>query len=76
MVFFLQTVLNRIPASNLTANAFVQGVAGLARTWPSAFVYGTQFAPGLRDGSAEVRKAVYSANCQCLNYSGPPYYPS
>ena len=76
LVFFLQTVLNRIPATDLTSNAFVQGIAGLGRTWPSAFVYGTQFAPGLRDGSAEVRKAVYSAGCQCLSYSGPPYYPS
>ena len=76
MVFFLQAVFNRLPATNLTSNAFVQGVAGLARTWPSSFVYGTQFAPGLRDGSAEVRKAEYSASCQCLNYAGPPYYPS
>ena len=75
MVFFLQTVLNRLPANNLTSNAFVQGVAGLGRTWPASFVYGTQFAPGLRDGSAEVRKAEYSAGCQCLNYGGPPYYP-
>ena len=75
-VFFLQTVLNSLPANNLTANAFVQGVAALGRIWPSADVYGTQFAPGLRDGSAEVRKAVYSAGCQCLTYSGPPYYPS
>ena len=76
MVFFLQDVFNRLPTTNLTANAFVQRVAGLARTWPSSFVYGTQFAPGLRDGSAEVRKAEYSASCQCLNYAGPPYYPS
>jgi hypothetical protein len=76
MVFFLQTVLNRMPANNLTSTAFVQAVAGLARSWPSATVYGTQFAPGLRDGSAEVRKAEYSASCSCLNYSGPPYYPS
>jgi len=74
-VFFLQTVLNKLPATNLTSDAFVQAVAGLGRTWPASFVYGTQFAPGLRDGSAAVRTATYSAGCSCLTYQGAPYYP-
>jgi hypothetical protein len=74
-IFFLQRVLNAMSRSTLTADAFVNAVAGLGRTWPSAFVYGTEFKPGLRDGSAAVRKATYSASCKCLNYSGAPYYP-
>jgi hypothetical protein len=75
MVFFLQRALNGMNRSALTSNAFINDVAGLGRTWPSAFVYGTEFKPGLRDGSAAVRKATYSASCKCLNYSGAPYYP-
>ena len=74
-VFFLQMVLNKLPATNLTSDAFVQGVAGLGRSFPAAFVYGTQFAPGLRDGSAAVRTAEYSAGCSCLTYKSAPYYP-
>ena len=74
-VFFLQTVLNKLPSTNLTSDAFVHAVAGLGRTWPASFVYGTQFAPGVRDGSAAVRTATYSAGCKCLTYQGPPYYP-
>jgi hypothetical protein len=73
-IFFLQRVLNRLTTA-LTSDAFINGVAGLGRSWPSAFVYGTEFKPGLRDGSAEVRRAEYFKSCQCLRYSGPPYYP-
>ena len=71
----MQMVLNKLPATNLTSDAFVQGVAGLGRSFPAAFVYGTQFAPGLRDGSAAVRTAEYSAGCSCLTYKSAPYYP-
>jgi hypothetical protein len=73
-VFFLQRVINGLTTS-LTSDAFVSGVAQLGRSWPSAYVYGTQFAPGLRDGSAEVRRAEYFQSCGCLRYAGPPYYP-
>jgi hypothetical protein len=74
IVFFLQRVFNRLTTA-LTSDAFINGVAGLGRSWPSAYVYGTEFEPGLRDGSAEVRRAEYLKSCECLRYSGPPYYP-
>jgi hypothetical protein len=74
MVFFIQFVINRL-GSSLTSNAFVQEVAALGRSFPTATVYGTQFARGLRDGSAEVRQAEYFASCKCLKYAGAPYYP-
>jgi len=73
VVFFLQTVINRLRV--ITSNNFMQAVEGLGRSFPSAFVYGTQFAPGLHDGSAEVRQAEYFDSCKCLQYHGSPYYP-
>jgi hypothetical protein len=72
-VFFLQKNINRL--QSITSDTFMQSVNSLGRTFPSAFVYGTQFAAGLHDGSAAVRQASYSAGCQCLTYSGAPYYP-
>jgi hypothetical protein len=74
-IFLLQYVINKL-GTNLTSDAFMAEVAALGRTFPSAVVYGTQFAPGLRDGSAEVRQAEYFDSCKCLKYSGAPYYPS
>jgi hypothetical protein len=72
-VFFLQTNINRLKV--ITSDTFMQSVNGLGRIFPSALVYGTQFASGLHDGSAAVRQASYSAGCKCLTYSGAPYYP-
>ena len=72
-VFFLQTVMNRLKV--ITADTFMQALNGLGRSFASGFVYGTQFGPGLHDGSAAVRQASYSAGCKCLTYSGAPYYP-
>ncbi len=73
IVFFTQMVMNR--ASSLTSDGFVQTVETLGRDFPSAYVYGTEFGPGLHDGSAAVRKAEYFQSCKCLKYSGAPYYP-
>lgn len=72
-VFFLQLVLNKLKV--ITADTFMQEVDRLGRAFPSALVYGTQFGPGLHDGSAAIRQASYSAGCKCLTYSGAPYYP-
>ncbi|HET7530418.1 MAG TPA: hypothetical protein VFJ98_05615 [Mycobacteriales bacterium] len=72
-VFFLQTVINRLKV--ITSDSFMQAVNRLGRSFPSALVYGTQFAAGLHDGSAAVRQAQYSAGCKCLTYHGAPYYP-
>jgi hypothetical protein len=72
-VFFLQTNINRLKL--ITSDTFMQSVNGLGRIFPSALVYGTQFAAGLHDGSAAVRQAEYSAGCKCLIYHGSPYYP-
>ncbi|HET6818270.1 MAG TPA: hypothetical protein VFH66_13675 [Mycobacteriales bacterium] len=72
-VFFLQDVINRLKV--ITSDTFMQEVDRLGRSFPSALVYGTQFGPGLHDGSAAIRQAEYSSGCQCLTYSGAPYYP-
>jgi hypothetical protein len=72
-VFFLQTTINRLQV--ITSDTFMRAVNGLGRSFPSAFVYGTQFANGLHDGSAAVRSAEYFADCKCIKYSGAPYYP-
>jgi hypothetical protein len=72
-IFFLQTNLNRLRV--ITSNTFMAAVNGLGRSFPSAFVYGTQFAAGLHDGSAAIRSAEYFADCKCLKYSSTPYYP-
>src|SRR3954454_24414110 len=72
-VFFLQTSINRLRV--ITSDGFMQAVNGLGRSFPSAVVYGTQFAAGLHDGSAAVRSAEYFASCKCLKYNGAPYYP-
>ena len=72
-VFFLQTVMNRLAV--ITSGTFMQEVDKLGKSFASGFVYGTQFGPGLHDGSAEVRNAEYFDSCKCLKYSGAPYYP-
>src|SRR3954454_19519962 len=72
-IFFLQAAINRLHV--ITTDGLVQAVDGFGRTFPSAVVYGTQFAAGLHDGSAAVRQAEYSASCKCLTYKGSPYYP-
>jgi len=72
-VFFLQSAMNKLRV--VTVDNFVQAVNGFGRTFPSAVVYGTQFGPGLHDGSAAVRQAEYADSCKCLTYKGAPYYP-
>src|SRR3954452_8005736 len=72
-VFFLQSAINKLRV--VTVDNFVQAVNGFGRTFPSAVVYGTQFGPGLHDGSAAVRQAEYADSCKCLTYKGAPYYP-
>jgi hypothetical protein len=73
LVFVLQDAIGKVPV--ISADSFIQSVAGLGTSFPTAFVYGSKFFPGRRDGGDEVRTEEYFASCQCLKYSGPPYYP-
>lgn len=72
-IFFLQLVVNRLPV--ITADSFVQAVAGLGTRFGSAFTYGTRFFKGRRDGADLVRTAEYFDSCKCLKYRGGPYRP-
>jgi hypothetical protein len=72
-IFFIQQAINSIDGVT-TSDSFVQAVEGFGTSWPSAAVYGTKFGPGLHDGAAMVRTAQYFQSCECLKYSGPPYY--
>jgi hypothetical protein len=72
-VFFLQRVLNS-GLGLVTPDAFIQAVTRLGTSFPSAFVYGTKFFPGRRDGSDMLRGAEYFASCTCLRFAGPPAY--
>lgn len=71
-VFFPQRVLNAVSA--VSTDAFMQAVSGLGTSWPAAFVYGTNFFAGRRDGSDAFRQAEYFSSCTCLKFSGPPAY--
>jgi hypothetical protein len=71
-VFFTQRIINSL--SVISADTFVDAVQHLGKTFPSAFVYGTNFFPGRRDGSDMVRTEEYLNSCQCSKYKGPPEY--
>ena len=73
VIFFLQRILNSSPV--ITADAVINEVAHLGTSFKPAFVYGTNFFPGRRDGSDKVRQAEYLRSCKCLKFSGPPYQP-
>jgi hypothetical protein len=73
LIFLMQNAIGKVPV--ISADSFIQAVAGLGTSFPTAFVYGSKFFPGRRDGGDEVRTEEYVASCQCLKYSGPPYYP-
>jgi hypothetical protein len=72
-IFFIQQAINSI-SGVITNDSFALAVESFGKSWPSAGVYGTRFGPGLHDGAAMVRTATYFQSCQCLKYSGPPYY--
>jgi hypothetical protein len=72
-VFFLQRVVNSL--SVLDADAFVEAVARLGSSFPTAFVYGSKFVPGRRDGASLVRTEEYFDSCKCLKYLTAPYDP-
>jgi len=72
-IFFLQRVVNTLPV--LSADAFIQAVANLGTSFPTAFVYGSKFVPGRRDGAGLVRTNEYFDSCKCLKYKGAPYDP-
>jgi hypothetical protein len=72
-VFFLQHVLNRM--SVVSADEFIQETSRLGTSFASAYVYGTKFGPGQRDGGDLVRTAEFLASCNCLRYTGDPYSP-
>jgi hypothetical protein len=74
VVFFLQLVINRLDVVN--SDAFAAETAQLGTSYKSAFVYGTQFSPGRRDGSELARTAEYLASCRCLKYKNAPYSTS
>jgi len=71
-VFMMQRVINTLPA--ISADSFINGTVHLGKSFPSAFVYGTNFFPGRRDGSDMIRTAEYLNSCQCLKYKNTPAY--
>jgi hypothetical protein len=72
-VFFLQRVVNGL--TSLDADSFIQAVAKLGTSFPTAFVYGSKFVPGRRDGAGMVRTEEYFDSCKCLKYRGAPFDP-
>jgi hypothetical protein len=74
IVFFLQQVINSLDV--VTNDSFAQAVARLGTSFGSAFVYGTKFGPGRRDGSDRARTAEYLQSCRCLKYRGGTYSTS
>ena len=71
-VFLLQKVINQLSA--VGADEFIGMAEHLGKSFPSAFVYGTNFFPGRRDGSDMIRTEEYLNSCRCLKYKGPPAY--
>jgi hypothetical protein len=52
----------------------VKVVTGFGTSLGSAFVYGTKFFPGRRDGGDMVRTEIYKQSCRCLQFLGKPYW--
>ena len=72
LVFFLQRVINGLP--QITWKSFIESAQHLGKSFPSAFVYGTNLFPGRRDGGGMVRTEEYLDSCKCLKYLTPPTY--
>ena len=72
MIFMLQRAMNAV--SLVSSDALVQAIATFKRTQGSAFVYGTDFFPGRRDGGNMVRTEIYHQSCRCLKFLGQPYW--
>ena len=72
IIFMLQRAMNAV--SVISNDTLVQAIAGFGKTQGSAFVYGTKFFPGRRDGGNMVRTEIYHESCRCLKFMGQPYY--
>jgi hypothetical protein len=73
VIFFFQRLVNAVP--QITADTVINQVSQLGTSFKTAYIYGTNFFPGRRDGSDKVRQAEYFQSCKCMKYSGPPYQP-
>jgi hypothetical protein len=72
MILLFQRAMNHV--SVISSDSLVQAVAGFGTSLESAFVYGTKFFPGRRDGSDMMRSEIYKQSCQCLQFLGKPYW--
>lgn len=57
----------------ITADSFIAGVESLGRSFESANVFATRFAPGRHDGVAAFRYVRWFGDCDCFRYTSPLY---
>lgn len=72
MIFLFQRAMNSV--SVISNDTLVKAVEGLGTSFGSAFVYGSKFFAGRRDGSDMVRTEIYHQSCSCLDFLGKPYW--
>ena len=67
MVWFLETAIEL--GGPISAANFMTNVSRLGSRYLSTVNFANRFVPGVRDGTAALRRLAYFDNCSCVNYT-------
>lgn len=72
-LLFLQAALRG--STTITPDGLAAGAAALRDTWQSVWTPRTNFAGGHLYGANAIRPLAFSADCECMRYTGPAVSP-